>query len=231
MKCCHCLQVVCGTFDLTVRACLWTGRAGTWWRSWRGGASPLAAAAAPAAASPAAARCAASTCGGNTSAGKRHQRRSECAPPTKRCSDVIRPSLPCLRCPGGQVTVTDDSGQQRCVPSPCGSTSCRNGGVCQALSPDSYRCRCQDGFRGQHCELGQVKGHRLAALSPSSILAISMCLLVFFGETFTQVSSLKLRSCVSGALRLTRADWSASGWAESLHPVQRHGACFNSLIM
>lgn len=86
------------------------------------------------------------------------------------------------RCPGGQVTVTDDSGQQRCVPSPCGSTSCRNGGVCQALSPDSYRCRCQEGFRGQRCELGQVKGHRLAALSPSSILAISMCLLVFFGK-------------------------------------------------
>lgn len=93
---------------------------------------------------------------------------------------VFSPSSP--RCPGSQVTVTDDSGQQRCVPSPCGSTSCRNGGVCQALSPDSYRCRCQDGFRGQRCELGQVKGHRLAALSPSSILAISMCLLVFFGE-------------------------------------------------
>lgn len=188
MKCRRFLQVVCGTFDLTVRPCLWTGRAGTWWRSWRGGASHPAAAAAPAAASPAAARCAASTCGGNTNAGKRHRKRSEGAPPpTKRCSDVIRPSLPRPRCPGGQVTVTDDSGQQRCVPSPCGSTSCRNGGVCQALSPDSYRCRCQDGFRGQHCELGQVKGHRLAALSPSSILAISMCLLVFFGETITAV--------------------------------------------
>ncbi|KAM3873528.1 neural-cadherin [Diretmus argenteus] len=85
------------------------------------------------------------------------------------------------RCPGSQVTVTDDSsGQQRCVPSPCGASSCRNGGVCQAASPDNFRCRCPDGFRGQRCELGQVKGHRLAALSPSSILAISMCLLVFF---------------------------------------------------
>lgn len=68
------------------------------------------------------------------------------------------------------------------MPSPCGPSSCRNGGICQALSPDSYRCRCLEGFRGQRCELGQVKGHRLAALSPSSILAISMCLLVFFGE-------------------------------------------------
>nr|XP_046255492.1 neural-cadherin [Scatophagus argus] len=95
-----------------------------------------------------------------------------------RCVDLWRKHQ--CRCPGSQVTVTDDSGQQRCVPSPCGSTSCRNGGICQALSPDSYRCRCQEGFRGQRCELGQVKGHRLAALSPSSILAISMCLLVFF---------------------------------------------------
>ncbi|KAG7272010.1 hypothetical protein CRUP_012030 [Coryphaenoides rupestris] len=85
------------------------------------------------------------------------------------------------RCPGSQVTVTDEaSGQERCVPSPCQPSSCRNGGVCQPLSPDSFHCRCQDRFRGQHCELGQVKGHRLAALSPSSILAISMCLLVFF---------------------------------------------------
>lgn len=107
-------------------------------------------------------------------------------------SDVIRPSPSCPRCPGGQVTVTDESGQQRCVPSPCGSTSCRNGGVCQALSPDSYRCRCQEGFRGQRCELGQVKGHRLAALSPSSILAISMCLLVFFGKK--QGSSLPTKT-------------------------------------
>ncbi|GLD53269.1 neural-cadherin-like protein, partial [Lates japonicus] len=94
------------------------------------------------------------------------------------CIDLWRKHQ--CRCPGGQVTVTDESGQQRCVPSPCGLSSCRNGGICQALSPDSYRCRCQEGFRGQRCELGQVKGHRLAALSPSSILAISMCLLVFF---------------------------------------------------
>ncbi|XP_044062896.1 neural-cadherin [Siniperca chuatsi] len=94
------------------------------------------------------------------------------------CIDLWRKHQ--CRCPGSQVTVTDDSGQQRCVPSPCGPSSCRNGGICQALSPDSYRCRCQEGFRGQRCELGQVKGHRLAALSPSSILAISMCLLVFF---------------------------------------------------
>ncbi|KAM7421623.1 hypothetical protein PAMA_015666 [Pampus argenteus] len=70
-----------------------------------------------------------------------------------RCVDLWRKHQ--CRCPGSQVTVTDDAGQQRCVPSPCGSSSCRNGGVCQALSPDSYRCRCQEGFRGQRCELGQ----------------------------------------------------------------------------
>ncbi|CAB1413810.1 unnamed protein product [Pleuronectes platessa] len=95
-----------------------------------------------------------------------------------RCVDLWRKHQ--CRCPGGQVTVTEESGEQRCKPSPCVLYSCRNGGTCQALSADSFRCRCQEGFRGQRCELGQVKGHRLAALSPSSILAISMCLLVFF---------------------------------------------------
>lgn len=71
------LQVVYGMFVLMVRPSLWTGRAGTWWQSWRGGASPPAAAATPAKANRAAARCAASTCGGNTSAGKTKQ--SMCA--------------------------------------------------------------------------------------------------------------------------------------------------------
>ena len=95
------------------------------------------------------------------------------------------PSLP-LRCPGGQVTLMDASGQQSCRPSPCGSTSCRNGGVCQATSADSFRCRCQEGFRGQRCELGQVRGQHPAALSPSAILAISMCLLLFLGENIRE---------------------------------------------
>ncbi|XP_067093535.1 neural-cadherin [Osmerus mordax] len=95
------------------------------------------------------------------------------------CVDLWRKHQ--CRCPGGQVAVTDEpSGLQRCAPSPCGPASCRNGGTCQALSVDSFQCRCAEGFRGQRCEVGQVKAQRLAALSPSSILAISMCLLVFF---------------------------------------------------
>ncbi|XP_030639003.1 neural-cadherin [Chanos chanos] len=85
------------------------------------------------------------------------------------------------RCPAGQVAVTDeDSGLQRCAPSPCRHSTCRNGGTCVAQSTKSYQCRCASGFKGQWCEIGQVKALRLAALSPSSILAISMCLLVFF---------------------------------------------------
>uniref|UniRef100_A0A3P8XWP9 Uncharacterized protein n=1 Tax=Esox lucius TaxID=8010 RepID=A0A3P8XWP9_ESOLU len=95
------------------------------------------------------------------------------------CVDLWRKHQ--CRCPGGQVSVTDESsGHQRCVPSPCGPSACRNGGACHALTPDSWQCRCPEGFRGQRCEVGQMKAHRMAALSPSSILAISMCLLVFF---------------------------------------------------
>lgn len=68
--------------------------------------------------------------------------------------------------------------------------------MCQATSVDSFRCRCQDGFRGQRCELGQVRGHHLAALSPSSILAISMCLLVFLGENWISRFSCNSRSLI-----------------------------------
>uniref|UniRef100_A0A3B4CXY3 Uncharacterized protein n=1 Tax=Pygocentrus nattereri TaxID=42514 RepID=A0A3B4CXY3_PYGNA len=85
------------------------------------------------------------------------------------------------RCPAGQLAVADElTGVVQCAASPCGPSTCRNGGTCLAHSTKSYQCRCPEGFRGQWCELGQAKALRLAALSPSSILAISMCLLVFF---------------------------------------------------
>lgn len=88
-----------------------------------------------------------------------------------------------FRCPANQVAVVDEvTGLLHCAPSPCGPTTCRNGGTCLAHSTKSYQCRCPEGFRGQWCEIGRVKSLRLAALSPSSILAISMCLLVFFGN-------------------------------------------------
>ncbi|XP_053349522.1 neural-cadherin [Clarias gariepinus] len=85
------------------------------------------------------------------------------------------------RCPAGQLAVVDEhTGLVSCAMSPCGPSTCRNGGTCLAHSTKSYQCRCPKDFRGQWCEISQVKTSHLAALSPSSILAISMCLLVFF---------------------------------------------------
>ncbi|XP_072573022.1 neural-cadherin isoform X2 [Paramormyrops kingsleyae] len=85
------------------------------------------------------------------------------------------------RCAAGQVMVVDNvSGLQHCAPSPCAPSTCHNGGTCLTQSPQNFQCLCLDGFRGQWCEVSQMKALRLAALSPSSILAISMCLLVFF---------------------------------------------------
>uniref|UniRef100_A0A8C6T609 Si:dkey-22o22.2 n=1 Tax=Neogobius melanostomus TaxID=47308 RepID=A0A8C6T609_9GOBI len=69
----------------------------------------------------------------------------------------------------------------RCVPSPCRPFSCRHGALCQPLSGEHFLCRCPEGVKGHRCELSSLRGHRMAALSPSSILAISMCLLVFLG--------------------------------------------------
>nr|XP_006635865.1 PREDICTED: neural-cadherin-like isoform X1 [Lepisosteus oculatus] len=85
------------------------------------------------------------------------------------------------RCPAGKMTVEDGiSGLLHCVPSPCGPSVCRNGGTCVAQSPRSFTCVCMEGYKGQWCEVSLVKAGRMAVLSPSSILAISMCLLVFF---------------------------------------------------
>ncbi|MGH0160427.1 UNVERIFIED_CONTAM: hypothetical protein FKN15_039322 [Acipenser sinensis] len=86
------------------------------------------------------------------------------------------------RCPSGQVPVVDNvSGLQQCAPSPCVPLTCHNGGTCIAQSLKSFSCRCTEGYKGQRCEISQVKTGKAATLSPSSILAISMCLLVFLG--------------------------------------------------
>ncbi|KAM8827030.1 uncharacterized protein ACB058_020112 isoform 1-T1 [Synchiropus picturatus] len=103
--------------------------------------------------------------------------RSHTCPAPMTCVDLWRKHQ--CRCPAGQLTVFRESGQRRCVPSPCGTASCQNGGTCLVESPDSFKCQCADGFRGRQCQLGQVKGHA-ATLSPSSILLVSMSLLVFF---------------------------------------------------
>lgn len=88
---------------------------------------------------------------------------------------------PFPRCPSSQLLLSGSSGRQRCVPSPCRPFSCRYGAVCQPLSAEHFLCRCPEGVKGHRCELGSIRGHRMAVLSPSSILAVSMCLLVFLG--------------------------------------------------
>ncbi|NWX92829.1 CADN protein, partial [Nothoprocta pentlandii] len=84
------------------------------------------------------------------------------------------------RCPAGKVEVTDNlTGLRHCTSSPCGHWTCRNGGTCVAQSPDKTVCQCPDGYKGRWCEISQVKAGRPVGLSSGSILAISMCLLVF----------------------------------------------------
>ncbi|NXQ88043.1 CADN protein, partial [Nyctibius grandis] len=84
------------------------------------------------------------------------------------------------RCPAGKVEVTDNlTGLRHCTSSPCGYWTCRNGGTCVAQSQDKTICQCPEGYRGRWCEISQVKAGRPVGLSSGSILAISMCLLVF----------------------------------------------------
>ncbi|XP_071594073.1 neural-cadherin-like isoform X2 [Heliangelus exortis] len=86
------------------------------------------------------------------------------------------------RCPAGKVEVTDNlTGLRHCTASPCGQWTCRNGGTCVAQSQDKTICQCPEGYKGRWCEISQVKAGRPVGLSSGSILAISMCLLVFLG--------------------------------------------------
>nr|XP_060628736.1 neural-cadherin-like [Anolis sagrei ordinatus] len=86
------------------------------------------------------------------------------------------------RCPAGKVEVTDTlTGLKQCTSSPCGHWNCRNGGTCVAQSRDKYVCQCPEGYKGKWCEVSPVKAGRPVGLSSGSILAISMCLLVFLG--------------------------------------------------
>lgn len=39
-------------------------------------------------------------------------------------------------------------------PDPCLSEPCQNGGTCDRLT-DDYRCLCEPGYAGHHCELGK----------------------------------------------------------------------------
>ena len=39
-------------------------------------------------------------------------------------------------------------------PDPCESEPCQNGGTCERLV-DDYRCLCDEGYVGNHCEMGR----------------------------------------------------------------------------
>ncbi|XP_074841792.1 neural-cadherin-like [Carettochelys insculpta] len=84
------------------------------------------------------------------------------------------------RCPAGKAEVTDKfTGLKYCTATSCGRWNCRNGGTCVARSQDKFVCHCPDGYKGRWCEISQLKAGKPVGLSSGSILAISMCLLVF----------------------------------------------------
>ncbi|KAM9308429.1 neural-cadherin-like [Gastrophryne carolinensis] len=84
------------------------------------------------------------------------------------------------RCPENKVEVINNlTGQKYCHPSPCTRWSCRNGGICVPQSPYKYICQCKEDFKGRTCNIIQAKAARIIRLNSGSILAISMCLLIF----------------------------------------------------
>ncbi|KAM4026772.1 neural-cadherin-like [Anomaloglossus baeobatrachus] len=84
------------------------------------------------------------------------------------------------RCPADKVEVMNNvTGQKQCHPSPCTRWSCRNGGTCVVRSQYKYGCQCKNGYKGRSCESTLTRTGKAIGLSSGSILAISMCLLIF----------------------------------------------------
>ncbi|XP_056378995.1 neural-cadherin-like [Hyla sarda] len=84
------------------------------------------------------------------------------------------------KCPDDKVEVMNNvTGQKQCHLSPCTRWSCRNRGTCVVQSQHKYVCQCKDGYRGRSCESNLTRTARGIGLSSGSILAISMCLLIF----------------------------------------------------
>ncbi|XP_077127838.1 neural-cadherin-like [Ranitomeya variabilis] len=84
------------------------------------------------------------------------------------------------RCPTDKVEVMNNvTGQKQCHPSPCTRWSCRNRGTCVVRSQNKYVCQCKNGYKGRSCESTLTRTGKAIGLSSGSILAISMCLLIF----------------------------------------------------
>ncbi|XP_077349180.1 neural-cadherin-like [Lithobates pipiens] len=104
--------------------------------------------------------------------------RNQPCPSHLNCIDLWRKHE--CRCPTDKVGVMNNvTGQKDCHPSPCTKWSCRNGGSCVAQSQHKYICQCKKGFKGRTCETIQARAGKIVGLSSGSILAISMCLLIF----------------------------------------------------
>ncbi|XP_029447582.1 LOW QUALITY PROTEIN: neural-cadherin-like [Rhinatrema bivittatum] len=95
-----------------------------------------------------------------------------------RCVDIWRKHE--CRCPVGEVEARDNAtGLKLCGPSPCGQWTCRNGGTCVTRALDRFECQCAEGYKGRTCERSLATVGGTLGLSSGSILAISMCFLVF----------------------------------------------------
>ncbi|XP_051878588.1 neural-cadherin [Pristis pectinata] len=82
------------------------------------------------------------------------------------------------RCPAGQVSViSNETGLEDCVMSPCGAWTCWNGGTCVTQTPHLFACDCAEGYQGQQCEISMVTLGIPMGLNISSVLAISICLI------------------------------------------------------
>ena len=66
-----------------------------------------------------------------------------------------------------------------CFLDPCGSLPpCQNGGICESIEPDQYKCLCAEGFAGTTCEdIGSEGGSSSTAIA-GAVSAVVLLLII-----------------------------------------------------
>ena len=101
--------------------------------------------------------------------------RSDPCPVNSTCANLVG-SYTCNPLPGFKWS---NENHTECI-SVCSNVTCYNSGSCEtsSLSVNDFDCKCQDGWKGRHCEIEDSKVKQLRAALISSVTTLSVILFI-----------------------------------------------------
>ncbi|XP_042196330.1 neural-cadherin [Callorhinchus milii] len=129
--------------------------------------------------------------------------KNPCNPPFL-CEDLWR-AFEC-RCPPGQKSMENTTGNRNCIYSLCADKPCHHGSTCIVQSPSRFSCHCPEGYTGRHCEISLAIYHDDIGLSFSSMFAICICFLALL----VLLIGVSLWSCQKSAKNLEGSTYNVS---------------------